>query len=250
MLRFLRRSRGSIVEEGNVRKYLIYALGEILLVVLGILIAVQINNWNQTNKDRQNEQFILSELQKEFIANEAIISTQIDGLEKAIAYNKDYLDKLVNGSLDYQAIYDFNAGAQIIVGTSHPSSGVYDTIISTGEIGLIQNDSLRYLLPKWKDTLENFMENEALHLDFFLNEFLVYVSEHFLRASYQQERLDFFDLSEREINEAYMLSAKKTKYRSYVVNNLDWMEGLLITTNNTREELLRVLALIESEIDG
>ena len=94
------------------------------------------------------------------------------------------------------------------------------------------------------------MENEALHLDFFLNEFLVYVSEQFLRASYREERLEFFDLSEEEINEAYMQSAKKTKYRSYVVNNLDWTEGLLVTTNNTREELLRVLALIESEIDG
>ena len=51
MLAFFRKLRKSLIEKGSARKYLLYAIGEIALVVIGILIAIQINNWNQ---ERQN----------------------------------------------------------------------------------------------------------------------------------------------------------------------------------------------------
>ena len=47
MLTFLRKIRKSLIESGIARKYLLYAIGEIALVVIGILIALQINNWNE-----------------------------------------------------------------------------------------------------------------------------------------------------------------------------------------------------------
>ena len=50
MLRFLRRVRQRLLAENGFRKYLLYAIGEILLVVIGILIALQINNWNEEKK--------------------------------------------------------------------------------------------------------------------------------------------------------------------------------------------------------
>jgi hypothetical protein len=46
MLKFFRRIRRKLLDEGSLRKYLVYAIGEITLVVIGILIALQINNWN------------------------------------------------------------------------------------------------------------------------------------------------------------------------------------------------------------
>ncbi|NNL15387.1 MAG: hypothetical protein HKO81_01945, partial [Flavobacteriaceae bacterium] len=54
---------------GNTSKYLKYAVGEILLVVIGILIALQINNWNEGRKDRVGEQTILVQLEKEYHEN-------------------------------------------------------------------------------------------------------------------------------------------------------------------------------------
>ena len=52
MLTFLRKIRRSLIESGNARKYLLYAIGEILLVMIGILLALQVNNWNE---DRRND---------------------------------------------------------------------------------------------------------------------------------------------------------------------------------------------------
>jgi len=51
MLKFFRTIRKKLIEEDNVRKYLLYAIGEILLVVIGILIALQVNNWNEARAD-------------------------------------------------------------------------------------------------------------------------------------------------------------------------------------------------------
>jgi len=50
MLRFFRQIRKTLIEQDNIRKYLLYAIGEILLVVIGILIALQVNNWNEERK--------------------------------------------------------------------------------------------------------------------------------------------------------------------------------------------------------
>ena len=59
MLKFFRTIRKKLIEQDKVRKYLLYAIGEILLVVIGILIALQVNYWNELRKTQRSEtQFI------------------------------------------------------------------------------------------------------------------------------------------------------------------------------------------------
>ena len=83
-----------MIEEGHLRKYLVYAIGEILLVVLGILIALQVNNWNEARKESDLERQYLEELaenlsadinelkHKEYLANRSIYAIE-SVLEKA-----------------------------------------------------------------------------------------------------------------------------------------------------------------------
>ena len=54
-----------MLTEGKAGRYLKYAIGEIILVVIGILIALQINNWNEQRKDRTKEQILLKHLQED-----------------------------------------------------------------------------------------------------------------------------------------------------------------------------------------
>lgn len=59
MIKFFRKIRQRLLSENKFNKYLIYAVGEIILVVIGILIALQINNWNELNKKKQDERVLL-----------------------------------------------------------------------------------------------------------------------------------------------------------------------------------------------
>ena len=76
MINFFRKIRQRLVTENNVSKYLLYAIGEIVLVVMGILIALQINNWNEENKNKKAERTfyreILSDLEKDKIKLESL----------------------------------------------------------------------------------------------------------------------------------------------------------------------------------
>lgn len=62
MLRFFRRIRRKLLDEASLKKYFAYAIGEILLVVIGILLALQINTWNETQKSRKDSFQTLKEL--------------------------------------------------------------------------------------------------------------------------------------------------------------------------------------------
>lgn len=62
MIKFFRKIRQQLLTENRFRKYLIYAFGEIVLVVIGILIALSINNWNEDRKERETEKELIDEL--------------------------------------------------------------------------------------------------------------------------------------------------------------------------------------------
>lgn len=74
MIKFFRKIRQKLLSEGRFSKYLIYAAGEIALVMIGILLALGINNWNENRKNKESEKIILIQINK----NLAIDSVQFD----------------------------------------------------------------------------------------------------------------------------------------------------------------------------
>ena len=77
MIKFFRKIRQTLLEKNRVSKYLIYAFGEIILVVIGILIALQINDWNENRKNSIAEQKLLNALLIEFESNLKILEENI-----------------------------------------------------------------------------------------------------------------------------------------------------------------------------
>ena len=75
MTRFLRKIRQNLFTENRVTKYLIYAIGEIFLVVVGILIALSVNNWNEWKNERKIEKGLLIELRDNLERNIDLIDT-------------------------------------------------------------------------------------------------------------------------------------------------------------------------------
>lgn len=101
MLKFFKKIRQSLLSEGKTGKYFKYAIGEIVLVVIGILIALQINNWNERRKDREQEkEFLIGlketlnrdlerNLRSQEVNQRALKSMQIitEHLEQDLPYN-------------------------------------------------------------------------------------------------------------------------------------------------------------------
>ena len=90
MIKFFRKIRQKLLSENKFSKYLIYAIGEIVLVVIGILIALQINNWNNQQRDNQSEIKYLNQIKNSLRDNDLILKERIEsdkrnlkiGLEK------------------------------------------------------------------------------------------------------------------------------------------------------------------------
>ncbi len=104
MIKFFRKIRQKLLSENKISKYLMYAIGEILLVVIGILIALQINNWNGYKKERAKEKIVLEDIisnlnrNNELIRNSLMTIKEIDNSSdiviSVIRNKKSYADTL------------------------------------------------------------------------------------------------------------------------------------------------------------
>ncbi len=108
MIRFFRTIRQRLLTENRVSKYLLYAIGEILLVVVGILLALQINTWNEGRKDRLYERKMLGELLEDMKLDTAILNIQFRRIDR-FSQTLDLLDAQPGSwdELDSQSIQLF-----------------------------------------------------------------------------------------------------------------------------------------------
>jgi hypothetical protein len=145
------------------RKYTLYAIDEIALVVIGILIALQINNWNKNRQDRTQEQQILVQLlneyennliqlnQKIFIRNETVSSSL-----KLLNYKNDETLNVVADS------FNLHVGRMITRPTFDPELGVTTELTSSGKLYLITNASLRNNITSFPSFLGELREEEMV----------------------------------------------------------------------------------------
>jgi hypothetical protein len=177
MIKFFRKIRQRLLIEnspavtteraGSVSKYLVYAIGEILLVVIGILIALQINNWNEKRKESANELKFLSELKSDFLFSQNDLNKNITKATH-LAHNCDSLLALFRLPKDEVEPGRFFTYVRKLGGysTFNPSNGALNNLISSGNLNIIKNDSLRTHLARWSGILEDVKEDEKRLIEF------------------------------------------------------------------------------------
>ena len=95
MIKFFRKIRQKMLTENKFSKYLLYAIGEIVLVVIGILIALQINNWNESNKLKKEETLYLERLIIDLEKDTFYYNKNIDRASLLIDRNNSFLKKTI-----------------------------------------------------------------------------------------------------------------------------------------------------------
>lgn len=160
MIKFFRKIRQKLLEQNRVSKYLLYAFGEIILVVIGILIALQINNWNENKKDIQQEQIYLKSLREDLMGiveayNTAnVVESLILQQSKDILKHYELNDGFYNMDSIFPKINDLTVRWNVT-----PSPTTLVEMINSGQTKLIRNTNLRKELIAFNEQLNLWSSN-------------------------------------------------------------------------------------------
>jgi hypothetical protein len=162
MIKFFRKIRQSLLTENKFSKYLLYAIGEIVLVVIGILIALQINNYNQERIVKEQNHIILQNLNKEFSENLIELDTCNDRLESVI----EGLDRLLSlmktqDSNMTNLEFDQLLNKTFWMPNWKPSSFVLVELKNSGALSKLDDNQLKSLLFKWEREFDQMENNNA-----------------------------------------------------------------------------------------
>lgn len=162
MIKFFRNIRQKLLVEGKTWRYLKYAIGEIVLVVIGILIALSINNWNENQKQQHFANKLLLDIKTSLINNYVQLNFVIEYNEEGIASAEIILNHL-NNNLAYHDSLDLHFSKAIQYSTPIIRNAGYESLKNHG-LNIVQNDTLLKALDTaynqgWLETLVFRQEN-------------------------------------------------------------------------------------------
>jgi len=143
MINLFRNIRHKLADDNKPIKYMRYAIGEVVLVVIGILIALQINNWNEHKKNKQQELIILEnvlqDLKKDKVGLNNIIERRISKAESAKIMASYYegvkIDKLADYYLHWTNVLYWEA--------HYPRNIAFKELVNSGNVSIIKNTDIR-----------------------------------------------------------------------------------------------------------
>jgi len=154
MIKFFRKIRYDLMEKNKTGKYLKYAIGEIVLVVIGILIALQINNWNENRKLDEIKQNYYQQLLVDLEADKNYAKHSISILDTSITKFNNYMETLK------QPYTDFDKIVQNVVGIN--SFTTLNLEFKTSSIkSLINTGDIKLLEPKLRDKLTQYNASKS-----------------------------------------------------------------------------------------
>ena len=143
--------------ENKTGRYFKYAIGEIILVVIGILIALQINNWNQNRTNRNEEKTILNALKLEISENQIILAKDLKRHGSALRLIKELSDNISPEpkKIETKRLDSLMFSLGWLPGYT-PKEGVINSILASGKISLIKNNELNSKLAGWSSLLNHY----------------------------------------------------------------------------------------------
>ena len=199
MIPFFRKIRKTLADDNKPLKYFRYAIGEIVLVVIGILIALQINNWHNNRIERKKEVNYITNINKEFKLNKTQLDTvtfyhQIvyDNTKKILdlipidinTVNKDSLSSYISKTIFH---YTFN-----------PQQSTVNSLTNTSSFEIISNLELRELLQRWEEIVNDYQEEELLFREYSFDNYVPLMSKHISFIAWNNND-NIFDYDDIEI---------------------------------------------------
>ena len=246
------------METGKTGKYFKYAIGEIVLVVIGILIALQINNWNENRLNNKEEKVLLLSIKKDFLS--AISEFEVLNNLRTRIINAT---KRVT-SLDPQKFSNDSLNKIFILTLQSPTfnnkAGSLNVLLTSGKINLISNYQLKESLIQWPGDIEDMIEDEVstdkIYHDVFIKLIHEYLSVNDLFQHFETKNIARFDNIKMEsissnsiIKSDYESLLKNKKF----INTAQYRAFAYLITNNETESLIKkakeIIKIIDKELN-
>ena len=259
MLTVLRKIRKTLINSGSTRRYALYAIGEIALVVIGILIAVQINNWNTERIERKEEQLYLKrmvqDLEQDLInmkgcltnhENRLVFGAEILQIMKEPHYSKvveweGYVEAVEK--FDDQLFVDNPSFAEQIfevlkITMFHTTDNTFQELISTGKIDIINDQEL-------KDQILNHYPMVRRRISF--QDRIVFTVQSNYRNAMEKSGISY--LSEASYEELVRDGLDQQYFTVNLENYLSLTQGFISSLNEMERKTGQLIEVIKSHID-
>jgi hypothetical protein len=206
MIKFFRKIRQNLLMENKTGKYFKYAIGEIVLVMIGILLAVQVNNWNNNRIQSKKESNYIKQINSEFLLNRIQFDNvayhhynAYNNTKKIISLmpidintvNIDSLSFYIAGSFDN---FTFN-----------PQQSTINSLTNTSSFEIISNPELRMLLQNWNEIVNDYNEEEIVSRKQVYDSYIPYFEKHISfinlingKSVFDKPNIDFSFLKDTE----------------------------------------------------
>ena len=248
MIKFFRKIRQRLLVKNKLSKYLLYAIGEITLVVIGILIAVQINNWNENRKEAIQEKVVLrnllenlglAKLQSEsLIAKEDTLKTRLIRI-LGIGSDQPHI-MTIPDSIFKWTVWDLES--------DKPTFNAYQNLKNADNLRLIKNKKinekftdLEFQLNKLDDILEDRLSVHQIRIDDIL-----------------ETEINFVPLVKSNVPEIFIENETDNDYKELLTNKrvrnllgmkLTFTQDVINRRKDLDKEINDLLVLIELELD-
>ena len=249
MIKFFRKIRQQLFAENKFSKYLLYAIGEIILVVIGILIALQINNWNENRKANIEEKAILVSLHENLILanqqSEVLISEEKDLKQLLIGIlglkpkPEEVNANTISDSIFKSAVWDLQSNL--------PTINTYINLKNTNKLSLIKSkvinekfSDLDFRFNKLNDILEDRLSVHQIRIDDIL-----------------EQNINFIPLLKTNIPEINTVKESINNYkeilgdkriRNLLGMKLTFTQDVIDRRENLDKAMKDLIKLIESEL--
>jgi len=229
-----------VVQLKKIVDYIMQGVNTVARVMLGVLLALYVNNWNQDLKNRAIEKDLVIQLHEEFLSNREQLNRVKKGhfaaLNDAASLMKMFPLNPETVSLDTLNYFFFNAddgGAIMDRWTFNPSNAIVNAITNSSSFALITNEQLKLKLLTWKSVVDDYAEDERSMINYRNSVLVPYLIEHGIMTTkrFKQENLDY----------AFLASPK---FESIVTERYRGI-SYIVVANATNNELVN----LENAID-
>jgi len=212
--------------DNKTSKYFKYALGEILLVMIGILLALQVNNWNTKRIEKINETKYLNNIILDLEKDLTSLSYQMEFRTSKYSGNEKLIGQINGDQVKDITELTYNVANSLMEERFTPNNSTYNELASSGNLNLIKNDSIKILLLE----LEELYKRNNFGIEHELFEYREYISKPIFKYTNTDKLLRVF-AGEKSIEEqGITLETFKDLF-----NSSEYKNGLFISNLITKD---------------